>query len=89
MNFSKPEPIQSNSKKQSAFSSLVEKISAVIGLARGFGSMAAHDKLKDQLTPAQRDKVIRIIIYLLICFVCLGIFETFNLLVQLIKYICQ
>lgn len=88
INFSNPrQPIKTNEKKQSMIESLVEKIGAIIGLVEIGGGMAMPDKVQKKLDPKQRDKVIRVIIFLLIWFVGLGIFETFNLIVQLLKFI--
>lgn len=87
MNFSKPSPIKTNEKKQSVLSSLIEKISAVIGLVELGGGLAMPNKIQVKLDPKKRDKIIRIIIILLIWFVGCGIVETFSLIISLIKFI--
>lgn len=86
MNFSNPKPIKSNQKKQSGFESAVEKISAIIGLIE-LGGIALPGKAQKMLTPKQRDRVVRIIIFSLIWFVGCGIFQTGSLIVKLIRWI--
>lgn len=88
-NFSNPEVKISNEKKQSSFSSLVKTISAVIGLAEGLGSAALPlpKKIKDKLNPKEREKIARIFILLALWLIGAGIFETGNLILQLLKYI--
>lgn len=85
--FSNPEVKTSTEKKQSSFSSFVEKIGAVLGIAEGIGGMSMPDKAKANLTPKQRDKVIRVVIFLLVWFIGAGIFQTGSLIVKILKYI--
>lgn len=87
MNFSNPKPIKNNTKQQSGFESVVEKIGAIISLVELGGGVAMPDKVNKMLTTQQKNKAVRIIIFSLIWFLGCGIFQTGNLIVQLIRYI--
>lgn len=86
-NLSRPEVQTSNEKKQSSFSSMVQTISAIIGLAEGLGSTSLPKNIKDKLNPKEREKIVRTVIFLALWFIGAGIFETGNLIIKLFKYI--
>lgn len=83
MNLSNPKPIKINQKKQSAFSSLVEKLSAIISLVELGGGMAIPGKINKKLSVKQRDIVVIITILIFIYFLLMGIFSTIYFLSKL------
>lgn len=87
MNFSHPKPIPTKLKKQSGFQSLVEKISAVIGIIEGMFAMGSGKSIEKKLTAKQRDGLVRWIIYLLAWFMLAGLFQTGVLIKQLFNFI--
>ena len=83
MNFSHPEPIKLNTKKPSKLKAAVEKIGAFIGLMEAAGGMGMPDKVKNNITPKQRDRIILVLVLLIIYFILMGIFATFYFLIKL------
>lgn len=82
--FSKPQ--LNNDKKQSGFSSIIEKISAIIGLIEGLGGIGIQAKAQKPLTPKERKRIARIIIFGLIWFIGAGAYQTIHLIIELINF---
>ena len=83
MSFSHPTPIQSKEKKPSKSSTFIEKISALIGLIELGGTFGMPAKMKNKVTPKQRDRIVLVLVLLIIYFILMGIISTFYFLIQL------
>lgn len=83
MNLSNPKVVHLNSKKPSK-PTIIEKISAFIGLIEAAGSIGVPDKMKHKITPKQRDRIILILVLLIVYFIGMGIFSTFYFLTKLL-----